>query len=387
MKNLRTLDDLDTKNKTVILRADFNVPVKDGKIMEDFRIEAVLPTIRELIKNHSRVIILSHMGRPKGVDKTLTLKPVAARLGELLKTIVPLVELDEALSGVPGKAGVILVENIRFFVGEEKNDPKFAQKLAGLGEVFVNDAFGTAHRAHASTVGLSKLLPSAAGRLMEKEITDLAQVLDKPHKPLVCAIAGLKVSTKIGLLKNLVKQSDIIIIGGAMANTFLVSQGFEVGRSIYEEEFVDEAEDILREAADSGCEVILPTDAVVSKSITGGKGRYIDDLIQVADDEYIVDIGKLTLQTMKQPIETAGTIVWNGPFGITEVPAFAKGTEEFARLTVQSKAKSIVGGGDTLVTVFKLHLEDKFDLVSTGGGAMLDFLEGKEMPALEALRV
>jgi len=387
----KSVEDVDVKNKCVLVRVDFNVPLADGVISDDTRIKAALPTIKYLIDNNAKTILVSHLGRPKGqVKAELKMDPVAKRLGELLNKEV--LKIDVCVGDAAKKAvedmqlgDVLLLENVRFYPEETKNDPEFAKKLAELADLFVNDAFGTAHRAHASTVGVAKYLPAVAGFLMKKEIEMLSKVLFDPVRPFVATLGGAKVSDKIGVINNLLDKVDCLIIGGGMANTFLKANGIKVANSLVEEDKLELARELQEKAKEKGVKLLLPLDAVVAPSIkaTGGIGEVPVD--QVPGDCMILDIGTKTAELFAKEVKTAGTVVWNGPMGVFEKEAFAKGTEALARALADSKAISVVGGGDTAAAIKKLGVTDKITHVSTGGGASLEFLEGKELPGIAVL--
>lgn len=387
----KSVEDVDVKNKCVLVRVDFNVPLADGVISDDTRIKAALPTIKYLIDNNAKTILVSHLGRPKGqVKAELKMDPVAKRLGELLNKEV--LKIDVCVGDAAKKAvedmqlgDVLLLENVRFYPEETKNDPEFAKKLAELADLFVNDAFGTAHRAHASTVGVAKYLPAVAGFLMKKEIEMLSKVLFDPVRPFVAILGGAKVSDKIGVINNLLDKVDCLIIGGGMANTFLKANGIKVANSLVEEDKLELAKELQEKAKEKGVKLLLPLDAVVAPSIkaTGGIGEVPVD--QVPGDCMILDIGTKTAELFAKEVKTASTVVWNGPMGVFEKEAFAKGTEALARALADSKAISVVGGGDTAAAIKKLGVTDKITHVSTGGGASLEFLEGKELPGIAVL--
>ncbi|MCL0052210.1 phosphoglycerate kinase [Peptococcaceae bacterium] len=387
----KSVEDVDVKNKYVLVRVDFNVPLANGVISDDTRIKAALPTIKYLIDNNAKTILVSHLGRPKGqVKAELKMDPVAKRLGELLNKEV--LKIDVCVGDAAKKAvedmqlgDVLLLENVRFYPEETKNDPEFAKKLAELADLFVNDAFGTAHRAHASTVGVAKYLSAVAGFLMKKEIEMLSKVLFDPVRPFVATLGGAKVSDKIGVINNLLDKVDYLIIGGGMANTFLKANGIKVANSLVEEDKLELAKELQEKAKEKGVKLLLPLDAVVAPSIkaTGGIGEVPVD--QVPGDCMILDIGTKTAELFAKEVKTAGTVVWNGPMGVFEKEAFAKGTEALARALADSKAISVVGGGDTAAAIKKLGVTDKITHVSTGGGASLEFLEGKELPGIAVL--
>ncbi len=389
--SLRTLDDLDIAGRRVLVRVDFNVPLEDGKVGDDTRIRAALPTIEKLLNLNGAVILCSHLGRPKGkFVQGLSLSPIAKHLAEMIGREVafaPDCVGPHAQSAVDAmKPGdVLLLENLRFHQEEEKNDPSFAADLAKLADCFVNDAFGAAHRAHASTEGVTHLLPSAAGLLMESEVTALSRVLDNPGTPLVLIIGGAKVSDKIGVIESFLGRASAILIGGGMANTFLHAQGHEVGASLFEPELRDQALDLLNRARAADTSVELPVDVVTAKSLDdAGSARtvLVDD---VSAEDAIFDIGPETVIAFGRAIRDARTVVWNGPMGVFERPPFDQGTLGIASSVAASAAFSLVGGGDSVAALNAVGLAGDIDHVSTGGGASLEFLEGKKLPGIAAL--
>jgi phosphoglycerate kinase len=400
-----TLKDLDLKNKIVLVRADFNVPQDASlNITDDTRIRSTLPTLKYILENGAKkIVIISHLGRPDGkvVDK-YSLKPVAARLKELLGQEV--LFLNDFAPGFTGEAGtrscavgdsikqkidkskekVILLENLRFHAEEEANDANFAKRLASLADIFVNDAFGTAHRAHASTEGVTHFLKSAAGFLLEKEIKYLGGVLSNPQKPFMVILGGAKVSDKIGVIQNLLPKCDAIIVGGGMAYTFLKSQGKEIGNSRLEKEKLDLAKSILEQAKELNKAILLPIDHLVVDNIDpAAKTEIVGE--SIPDGKIAVDIGPKTIKLFEDKLSLAKTIVWNGPLGIFEIEAFSRGTLEVAKFISGLETTSIIGGGDTAAAIAKFKLEDKMSHISTGGGASLEFLEGKTLPGIAAL--
>ncbi len=388
--NKKTVRDIEIQGKRVLVRVDFNVPLKDGVITDDTRIKAALPTIKYLTDQGGKVILASHLGRPKGeVKEEFRLNPAAARLSELLGKDV--VKVNDCIGEEPKAAAakmqpgdVLLLENVRFYAEETKNNPEFAKQLAELADVYVNDAFGTAHRAHASTAGVAQYLPAVAGLLMEKELEMLGGALENPKRPFVAIIGGAKVSDKIGVIENLLAKVNTLIIGGGMANTFLKAQGYNVGRSLLEEDKVNLAKELLEKAKSTGVDLLLPIDAVVAPSLEASAGQAVD-VDAVPGDQMILDIGPKTAEKFAEVLKNAGTVVWNGPMGVFEVDAFAKGTEAVAKALASSDAVSIVGGGDSAAAVKKTGAADKMSHISTGGGASLEFLEGKELPGVTAL--
>jgi phosphoglycerate kinase len=392
--NKLTVRDLDAAGKRVFVRVDFNVPLEDGKVTDDSRIRAALPTIRHLQAQGARVILASHLGRPDGkVSDGLRLRPVAERLGQLLGKTVPVtgdalgVGTEDAVKRLrPGE--VLLLENLRFHAAEEKNDEKFAEQLASYADVYVNDAFGTAHRAHASTVGIAKILPAYAGFLMEREIEMLGRLIEKPEKPFAAIIGGAKVSDKIKVLRNLVPKVDVLVIGGGMANTFLLAQGHPVGKSLAEPDRADDARAILADAASRGVQVILPVDVIVAKEVTRGTEYKTLPAGKVPASWHIVDLGKQTLRNIEAALADVKTVLWNGPLGVFEIPSFAHGTKAIARFLAdraEHGATVVVGGGDSVAAIQQQGLADKMTHISTGGGASLEFLEGRELPGVTVL--
>jgi phosphoglycerate kinase len=395
MTDYRTLEDVDVKGKRVLVRADLNVPMKDGVVTDALRIERQAPTIRELAEKGARVIVLSHFDRPKGkVVPSMSLAPLDAPLAKAVGR--PVAFATDCIGEVAERAvaelkdgDVLLLENTRFYAGEEKNDPDFAKAIAKLGDIFVNDAFSAAHRAHATTEGLAHLLPAAAGRAMEAELSHLHAALGHPMRPLIAVVGGAKVSTKIALLGNLVKKVDVLVIGGAMANTFLAAQGIEVGKSLCERDQLDTARDILGKAQAAGAAVLLPLDAVVAKEFKANAFHRTVPVNAVAADEMILDVGPATVEAFANRLQYANTLVWNGPFGAFETPPFDRGTVEAAKAvakrTREGKLMSVAGGGDTVAALAHAGVADDFSYVSTAGGAFLEWLEGQELPGVAAL--
>ena len=390
----QTIRDVAVAGKRVLVRVDFNVPMEDGsgRILDDLRIRAALPTIQYLREHGARVILCSHLGRPKGSpDQTYTLAPVARRLSELLGAPVALTNdcvgpEAEAAAAALAEGGVLLLENVRFHAEEEKNDPAFARKLAALADVYVNDAFGTAHRAHASTEGVARLLPAVAGLLMEKEIDYLARVVAEPQRPLGAIIGGAKVSDKMAVLGNLLTKADVLVIGGGMANTFLKAQGYAVGESLLEDDQLDTARAVLQEAKQRAVRLLLPVDVVVADRFAADANTQTVGIDAVPDGWRILDVGPESVQAYAAALQGCKTVVWNGPLGVTEFPPFAKGSEALARALAELDAVTIVGGGETAALVEEAGLAERFDHISTGGGAFLEFLEGRELPGVAALR-
>lgn len=388
---LNTVRDADLKGKRVLIRVDFNVPVKDGKVTDPTRILAALPTINYILEQGASLVVMCHFGRPKGEKKPeYSLSVVRDEFEKLLGrkvTLAPDVIGDEVKAivdkMVPGD--VVLLENVRFYKEEEKNDPEFAKKLAELGDVYVNDAFGTAHRAHASTEGVAHYLPAYAGFLIEKEVKYMAPLLENPEKPFVAIIGGSKVSSKITVLESLVKTCDTIVIGGGMAYTFLKVQGHKIGKSLVEDDYLDVAKSFLASAESKGVKVILPVDHVCAAEFAENAAPVAVDGVDIPDDLMGMDIGAKTASLIVDAVKKAKSVVWNGPMGVFEFAAFAKGTETVAKALADSDCISVVGGGDSVAAINKFGLADKISHVSTGGGASLEFLEGKTLPGIAAL--
>jgi phosphoglycerate kinase len=396
MSDFHTLDDGDFAGKRVLLRVDLNVPVKDGKVTDATRIERVVPTIRELSDDGAKVILLAHFDRPKGErNPAMSLKPIAkaveAELGRKVGFAEDCIgEPARKAVGAMADGDVLLLENTRFHTGEEKNDPDFTRALAENGDVYVNDAFSAAHRAHASTEGLAHLLPAYAGRAMQAELEALEKGLGKPAKPVVAIVGGAKVSTKIDLLTNLTHKVDALVIGGGMANTFLAARGTNVGKSLCEHDLAGTAKQIMIEAAEAGCALILPADAVVAKELKAGAATETVAIDHVPADAMILDAGPKTVKAVNQWIDRAATIVWNGPLGAFEVEPFDRATVEAARdaarRTKEGKLVSVAGGGDTVAALNHAGVAEDFTYVSTAGGAFLEWMEGKALPGVEVLK-
>jgi phosphoglycerate kinase len=388
----RTVRDVDPSGKKVLVRTDFNVPLADGAVADDTRIRAALPTIRYLLEHGASVALCSHLGRPKGPDPKQSLRPVARRLGELLSREVPLLPdvigpaVREAVVGLrPGE--LVLLENVRFHQEEEKNDPGFAKELASGYDLYVNDAFGAAHRAHASTEGVAKILPAYAGLLLEKELRALGGLLASPQRPFLAIIGGAKVSTKIDVLRALLAHVDALAIGGGMANTFLLAQGRRIGRSLAEPDRVAEARRVLEDAKAQRKTVLLPEDVLCAPSVdeAGASNAKVMPSEAVPEDAAIVDVGPHTIEHYAEEIARAKTIFWNGPLGVFEIAAFANGTKRVAELLASSSAVTVVGGGESVQAVEELGLAEKLTHVSTGGGAALELIEGKTLPGVAAI--
>ncbi|MBE7059702.1 MAG: phosphoglycerate kinase [Ruminococcaceae bacterium] len=392
MLNKKTVEDIDVSGKKVLVRCDFNVPLDaDGNITDENRIVGALPTIEYLIKNNAKVILCSHMGRPKGeFNMKYSLAPVAKRLSEKLGKEVKLAKDvigDSAKELVAGlKDGdVILLENVRFHAEEEKNDPAFAKALSEFADIFVNDAFGTAHRAHASTAGVADYLPAVSGYLIKKEIDFMGKALSNPDRPFVAILGGAKVKDKIGVINNLLEKVDAIVIGGGMAYTFIKAMGGSIGKSLLDEERLDYCKEILAKAKDKGVKLLLPVDNVVADDFSNDANFKVVDSMAIPDDFQGMDIGPKSIEQFKETILAAKTIVWNGPMGVFEMPNFAKGTIAVAQMVADADATTIIGGGDSAAAVEQLGFADKMSHISTGGGASLEFLEGLELPGIACL--
>lgn len=389
--NKKSIEDFDVAGKKVLVRCDFNVPLKDGVITNDKRIVAALPTIKYLIDHNARVILCSHLGRPKeGWEPEFSLAPVAVRLSELLGKEVKMAkdvigEDAKRLAASLKDGDVMLLENVRYHKEEKKNDPAFAKELASLADLYVNDAFGAAHRAHASTAGVADYLPAACGYLIQKEINFMGGALNNPKRPLVAILGGAKVSDKIGVIENLIEKVDTLIVGGGMAYTFFKAKGFTVGDSICEDDKVDLAKEMLAKAEAKGVNFLLPIDNMISTHFAEDAEHKVVDSDNIPDGWMGMDIGPKTIEKFCEAIKGAGTVIWNGPMGVFEFAPFAEGTLEIARAIAESGAISIVGGGDSVAAVTKLGFADKMSHISTGGGASLEFLEGKDLPGISCL--
>ena len=390
----RTIHDLDAKDKRVFVRVDFNVPLADGKVVDDSRIRAAVPTIKALLDQDAIVILASHLGRPDGkVQDGLRLRPVAERLGQLLGRQVNVtgdalgVGTQDAVRRLrPGE--MLLLENLRFHAEEEANDPEFAKALASYADVYVNDAFGTAHRAHASTVGVAEILPAYAGLLMEREIAVLSKLLESPERPFAAIVGGKKVADKIKVLANLVDKVDVIVIGGGMANTFLLAQGKSVGKSFAEPDRVDDANAIIAAAQKAGVQIVLPVDVVVAKEVTRGTEYKTLSVEKLPASWHIVDVGRQSLDLIREALAPAKTIFWNGPLGVFEIPVFGEGTRQIARFVAdmaEGGATVVIGGGDSVAAIEQQGLAGKMTHISTGGGASLEFLEGRTLPGIAVI--
>src|SRR5919205_3618779 len=389
--NKKSVRDLDLRGKRVLVRVDFNVPVKDGQVTDDTRIQRALPTVRYILSEGGRPVLISHLGRPKGgPDPEYAMDPVAGRLEELLGE--PVLKLDaavgpeveEALKNWDGR-GVVLLENSRFYPGETKNDPQFSDQLAALADLYVDDAFGAAHRAHATTVGVAERLPAAAGLLLEEEIDYLDAVLENPERPFVAILGGAKVSDKLGVIESLLGTADSLLVGGAMCFTFFKALGYEVGNSLVEDDYLEEAKRLMDEA---GEKVVLPVDVVVAARMEEGVEGETVGVDEIPPDKMGLDIGSRSVELFEEHISSAKTIFWNGPMGVFEIDAFARGTEGVARAVAEASAEgatSVIGGGDSVAAVTKLGLEERMSHISTGGGASLEYVEGKELPGVAAL--
>ena len=397
MAAFRTLDDIDVRDKRVLVRTDLNVPIKEGRVTDTTRIDRTALTLQELMGRGAKVAVLAHFGRPDGkVVPSMSLKPVVAPLSAALggrpvafaeDCIGPAAET--AVAGLR-RGEVVLLENTRFHAEEEANDPGFAKRLAALGDIYVNDAFSAAHRAHASTEGLARLLPAAAGRLMQAELEHLSKALEKPERPVAAIVGGAKVSTKIDLLRNLVAKVDLLVVGGGMANTFLAARGVEIGGSLAERDMSATARAIEAEAVKHNCDLMLPIDAVVATSLKSGSDSYAVDINAVSRDKAIFDVGPATVAAINRRLSECRTLVWNGPLGAFETPPFERSTLAVAKaaagLTKEGRLLTVAGGGDTVAALAQGGLVEAFSYVSTAGGAFLEWLEGKKLPGVAALK-
>ncbi|MUK89185.1 phosphoglycerate kinase [Ornithinibacillus sp. L9] len=389
--NKKTLQDLNVKGKKVFCRVDFNVPMKNGEVTDDTRIKAALPTIEYLSNQGAIVILASHLGRPKGeVVEELRLDPVAKRLSDLIgKSVVKTdavygSEVNEAISQL-SEGDILLIENVRFEAGETKNDPELAQAFADMADFYVNDAFGAAHRAHASTTGVAEKLPAAAGYLMEKEIEVLGKALENPDRPFTAIIGGAKVKDKINVIDNLLDKVDNLIIGGGLAYTFIKAQGHEIGKSLLEEDKIDLANDFIKKAEEKGVNFVLPVDVVIADDFSEDANTKVVDIDQIPADWEALDIGPKTREKYRQIVADSKLVIWNGPMGVFEINAFAGGTREVAEALANTEGYTVIGGGDSAAAVEKFGFAEDMDHVSTGGGASLEFMEGKALPGVEAL--
>ena len=394
--NFRTLDSADVSGKRVLVRVDLNVPMENGKITDATRIERIAPTITEIAGKGGKVILLAHFGRPKGRDAKESLQPVAAEVAQVIKKHVGFAddcigEAAEKAVAAMNNGDVLLLENTRFHKEEEKNDPAFVEKLSVLGDIYVNDAYSAAHRAHASTEGLAHKLPAYAGRSMQAELEALTKALEAPQRPVIALVGGAKVSTKLDLLENLITRVQALVIGGAMANTFLHAQGINVQKSLAEKDMAETARRILAKAEDAGCAIILPVDAIVAFHFQADAPSHAYGVDALPADGMVLDVGSQSIERIKGAIDDAATLVWNGPLGAFEMTPFDQGTvivaHHAAERTKAKKLVSVAGGGDTVAALNHAHVADKFTYVSTAGGAFLEWLEGRKLPGVEALRV
>ncbi|MCI2252922.1 MULTISPECIES: phosphoglycerate kinase [unclassified Domibacillus] len=389
--NKKTIKDLDLKGKRVFCRVDFNVPMKDGKITDDTRIRAAIPTIEYLSEQGAIVLLASHLGRPKGeVNEEMRLTEAGRRLAELTGKQIAKVDeaygdsVKEAISGMK-EGDILLLENVRFYPGEEKNDPELAKEFASLADIYVNDAFGAAHRAHASTEGIAHLLPSASGFLMQKELDVLGKALSEPDRPFTAIVGGAKVRDKIGVIDHLLDKVDNLIIGGGLAYTFVKALGHEIGKSLLEEDKMDLAKEFMKKAEEKGVKFLMPVDVTVADDFGEHANTKIVPIDQIPADWEALDIGPKTIELYAETIKNSKLVIWNGPMGVFELDKFAKGTRGVAQALADSDAYSVIGGGDSAAAVEKFDLADKMSHISTGGGASLEFMEGKELPGVTAL--
>lgn len=386
----KTVKDIDWNGKTAVMRCDFNVPLKDGAITDDTRIKAALPTINYLIDNGTKIVLMSHLGRPKGEAKPeFSLKPVADRLSQCLNKNVKFVSSDKVVDDNVFSAtkeltagDVLLIENVRFRPEEEKNDMEFSKELSKLGDIFVQEAFGTAHRAHASTTGIANYIPAVSGFLIEKELKFLGSAVENPERPFVAIMGGAKVADKIPVISNLLDKVDVLIVGGGMLFTFLKAQGYSIGKSLLDEEGLSLAGDILKKAESKGVKFLLPLDVVCADEFDNNSKFDTYDIDEIPDDRMGMDIGIKTIELYTEALKSAKTVVWNGPMGVFEMDNFAKGTKAIAECLSKIDATTVIGGGDSAAAVQKFGLADKMTHISTGGGASLEYLEGKELPGI-----
>jgi len=392
MFNKKTIEDVELLHKKVLVRVDFNVPLdENGNITDDTRIRGALPTIKYLMEKGAKIILVSHLGRPKGFDEKFSLKPVAKRLSELLGKDVKMAKDvigDEVRKEVAElkEGDVLLLENVRFYKEEEKNDREFARKLSELADIYVNDAFGTSHRAHASTAGVAEFLPAVAGFLVKKEIEIMGKAVSSPERPFVLILGGAKVSDKIGVINNMLEKVDAVLIGGGMSFTFLKALGYNIGRSLLEEDKIEVAKEIMRKAEERKVKLLLPVDVVVAKEFKNETEFKTVDISSIPEDMMGLDIGEKTQELFKEEILKAKTVIWNGPMGVFEIPNFAIGTKKIAEALSLCKGVTIVGGGDSAAAVEMLGYANKITHISTGGGASLEFFEGKELPGVAVLQ-
>ena len=398
MTNFRSLDDIEVAHRTVLVRGDLNVPMKDGSVSDATRLDRLAPTVLELADRHARVVVLSHFGRPKGeVKPEFSLRPVVPALSKALEGR-PIAFAEDCIGPAAEEAvaaledgGILLLENLRFHAGEEKNDATFARGLAALGEVYVNDAFSAAHRAHASTEALARLLPAVAGRLMQAELEALGRALGNPERPVMAVVGGAKISTKLDLLGNLVRRVDRLVLGGGMANTFLHAAGTDVGASLCENDMAEQAREIAAIAEDVGCQLLLPTDAVVAREFKEGAESETVPVDAIPADGMMLDVGPETVEALKASMAECRTVVWNGPLGAFEIAPFDTATTALAQYAAERTGAgdllTVAGGGDTVAALGKAGVADEFSYVSTAGGAFLEWLEGKELPGVAALSV
>jgi phosphoglycerate kinase len=394
MKKFLTLDDISAKGKTILLRADLNVPMQDGQVTDKTRIARLVPTLKELAEKGARIVILSHFGRPRGKDPALSLLPISESLSQACGQPVGFAEdcigliAEDAIKKMQN-GDILLLENVRFYPEEEKDDPAFAAEIARLGDLYVNDAFSCAHRAHATTHGLANLLPAYAGRLMEAELDALEKALEKPQHPVTAIVGGAKISTKLDLLNNLVKKIDVLVLGGGMANTFLAAQENPVGKSLCEREMKDQARAIMATAKEHNCTILLPVDAVVAKEFKANPPTEIRTIDTIQDNEMMLDIGPESVALIETTLSKARTVLWNGPVGAFETPPFDHATVQLAqvvaKLTQSKQIISVAGGGDTVAALAHAGTEEQMTYVSTAGGAFLEWLEGKTLPGVQAL--
>ena len=394
MLRKKTLEDLEVQGKKVLVRCDFNVPMdKEGNITDDIRIRAAMPTVEYILNKGGAVILMSHLGRPNGEpNPKYSLAPISKRISELIGKEVKFADDDMVVGEITKKLAselkegeVLLLQNVRYRKEEEKNDEAFSKELASLGDIYINDAFGTAHRAHSSTAGVASFLPSAMGYLIEKEVGFMGKALEAPERPFVAILGGAKVSDKIGVIENLIEKVDALIIGGGMAYTFFKAQGYDVGKSLLEEDKVDLASSLIAKAKEKNVDLLLPVDTVVAKEFAAEAEHWTVNSNSIPSETMGLDIGEKTRELFAQKIEKAKTIIWNGPMGVFEMPAFAKGTKEVAKALADSGATTIIGGGDSAAAVEQLGYADKMTHISTGGGASLEFLEGKILPGIDVL--